>query len=101
MLSESEKNSYTRSCGLTPSKHLICTGLYFNSSKLKPCPFCGSSDIGFIPQESATEQMSMWLVRCFTCPCQMKILSNGKHMTNILTNWNQRYVYAPDKKLTV
>ena len=53
------------------------------ATKLKPCPFCGSSDIRILPQPDG-----VYTVDCIWCTAKVTVVTRYKRQA--AAHWNQR-----------
>jgi Lar family restriction alleviation protein len=56
--------------------------------KLKPCPFCGSTDLDFGTYTGTLEGMDY--VCCMDCGAEITMYRNGKICLDVLNRWNAR-----------
>lgn len=59
-----------------------------NIIKLKPCPFCGSTDLDFGTYTGTVEGMDY--VCCMDCGAEITMHRNGKICLDVLNRWNAR-----------
>lgn len=58
-------------------------------SELKPCPFCGSTELRYI------STVSIWLenygyVKCSRCGCTVPVRMHGENVKEPCAEWNRR-----------
>ena len=61
---------------------------------MKPCPFCGSSNLSFVPQPDV-KHVTVRCVQCVSCGGQKNVSTNNDE--DVIAAWNQR----PENNLTL
>ena len=57
--------------------------------KLKPCPFCGSSEFTFIEEYSKNKTMKWYtIIHLASNPCSISMLESNKE--SLIKKWNTR-----------
>ena len=59
-------------------------------TELKPCPFCGSSDVEAMLDEYAPEgrKIDWWMIKCWRCSAEFRTIFCDKE--NVIQQWNRR-----------
>lgn len=57
--------------------------------EVKPCPFCGSTEIEYKPTYCVGGE-SHGVMRCLECGCTVPTSEFGKHVKEPYTEWNRR-----------
>lgn len=61
-----------------------------NTEELKPCPFCGSDDIGAFEQDTDDCPNLSAIVRCFNCEAQSAQMVVKDKIKMAARAWNKR-----------
>ena len=60
------------------------------TEELKPCPFCGSTNVEAVLDDSAPDdrKTDWWMISCLNCSAEFRNLYCDKK--NVIKSWNMR-----------
>lgn len=53
-------------------------------AELKPCPFCGSNDVG------GSAVLGTLIISCYRCDAEVRFKTVGDHTSTQMKKWNTR-----------